>query len=128
MPMKSSAAALGLALALGLAPGGAKAAPTADPGARLWLQCRACHSLKAGEPGKIGPNLYGIIGAKAGSRPGFRYSPAMTASDITWTDAALDAWLTKPMAMVKGSTMAFAGMPAADDRKNLIAYLKRETR
>lgn len=128
MLMKSSAATLGLALALGLTPSGAKAAPAADPRARLWLQCRACHSLKAGEPNKIGPNLHGIIGAKAGSRPGFRYSPAMAGSEITWTDAALDAWLTKPMAMVKGSSMAFAGMPAADDRKNLIAYLKRETR
>ncbi|RYI12312.1 MAG: c-type cytochrome, partial [Acetobacteraceae bacterium] len=113
--MKSSAAALGLAISLGLEPGPAEAAPT-DPGARLWLQCRACHSLKAGEPNKIGPNLHGIMGAKAGSRPGFRYSAPMKASGIVWTDASLDAWLTKPMTMVKGTKMSFAaeGMPAKD--------------
>jgi cytochrome c len=125
--MKSSAAALGLALTLGLPPAGAQAAPV-DPGARLWLQCRACHSLKAGEPNKIGPNLHGIMGARAASRPGFRYSEPMKASGIVWTDAALDAWLTKPMTMVKGTKMSFAGMPSAAGRKDLIAYIKREAR
>lgn len=127
MFMKSSTAAISLALSLGLASGDAQAAPT-DPGARLWLQCRACHSLKAGEPHKIGPNLHGIMGARAGSRPGFRYSDPMKASEIVWTDAALDAWLTKPMIMVKGTKMSFAGMPSAAGRKDLIAYIKREAR
>lgn len=68
------------------------------------------------------------MGAKAGTRPDFRYSDPLKTSGIVWTDATLDAWLTKPMAMVKGTKMSFAGMPDATNRNDLIAYIKREAR
>ncbi len=100
-----------------------------DPGQRAFLQCRACHSLKASEPNKTGPNLNRMFGAKAGSiRKDYKYSAALTASGIVWSEATLDAWLTNPAAMVKGNRMAFAGMPNPQARKALTVWLKRETR
>jgi cytochrome c len=100
-----------------------------DPGTRAWLQCRACHSLKAGEPDKVGPNLHGLVGAKAGTlRPGYAYSAALKASGIVWDVAQLERWITDPAMMVPGTRMAYAGLPDSERRRALIAYLERETR
>ena len=60
--------------------------------------------------------------------PGFAYSSAMQQAKIRWDAKALDTFLTKPSALVPGNRMAFAGVPKADDRANLIAYLKAETK
>ena len=108
----------------------ASAEPTrADPGQLAWLQCRACHTVKAGEGDKVGPNLHGMFGAKAGTlRPSYAYSPALRKSGIVWTDATLDNWLKQPATAVKGNRMAYAGMADPARRKALIAWLKRETR
>src|SRR5207247_7337319 len=38
--------------------------------------CRTCHSIKEGD-NRLGPNLYKIIGRKAGSLPQYNYSSAM---------------------------------------------------
>ncbi len=100
----------------------------APAGPRLYLQCQSCHSLAAGAPHKVGPNLNGVIGAKAASRPGYAYSPALTASGLVWDDATLDRWLAKPSAVVAGSKMLYPGMPSAPDRQALIAYLKAASR
>ncbi|MBW8734160.1 MAG: c-type cytochrome [Asticcacaulis sp.] len=85
--------------------------------------CRACHSVEKGKTG-IGPSLYGIIGRKAGSVPGFTYSKAMTASGLTWDDAALDAFITAPQAKVPGTRMPYGGLKDAAKRQAVIAYLK----
>lgn len=100
----------------------------ADPGQRAFLQCQACHRVRAGEPHKIGPNLNGVYGAKAATRPGYAYSAALKKALLTWDDATLDRWLTRPGQVVPGSKMIFAGMPTADQRKAVIAYLKRAQR
>jgi len=101
------------------------AAQTPDArGKRLFLQCQACHSLKKDEPHKLGPNLAGVAGAKAASREGYVYSPALAKSGLTWDDATLDRWLERPSALVPGNKMVFAGLPRADDRRAVVAYLK----
>jgi len=97
-------------------------------GKRLFLQCQACHSLTAGAPHKVGPNLHGTIGAKAATRTGYTYSPALTKAGLVWDDSTLDRWLTRPSAVVPGNKMVFIGMSRPEDRKELIAYLKRATR
>lgn len=97
-------------------------------GGRLWFQCRACHTLKKGEPHKLGPNLHGFMNAKAGTRKAFKYSPALKTSGIVWNDTALDQWIKKPNDLLKGHRMNYAGMKDADKRAMLIAYLKKETR
>jgi cytochrome c len=100
----------------------------AAAGKRLFLQCQACHTVKKGEPHKIGPNLNGIFGAKAATRAGYRYSPAMAKSPIVWNEATLDRLLQRPVAAVPGTKMIYGGMARKEDRAALIAYLKTVTR
>lgn len=108
----------------------AAAAPTEAQlkrGKLLYIQCRACHELKAGAPSLMGPNLHGIVGRKAAAVPGFNYSPAFRKAKLTWDVATLDKWLQRPSALVPGNTMAFPGLPKAEDRAALIAWLAAET-
>jgi len=92
-------------------------------GQMLYLQCRACHDVEAGLPHKVGPNLYGIFGRKAGTAAGFKYTDAMFKSEIVWTPETMDAWLRQPGAMVQGNGMAFPGIVNAADRASLVAWL-----
>jgi cytochrome c len=94
----------------------------AAAGERVWRTCRACHGVEAGRHG-IGPSLHGIVGAPIGVQPGFRYSQVLANRGGTWTVAALSEFLENPRATAPGTTMAFAGIRAADDRLNLIAWL-----
>lgn len=97
-------------------------------GSILFIQCRACHTLKAGEANKVGPNLSQMFSRAALSAPGFKYSPAFVAAKPRWTPASLDRWLERPGTVIKGTTMAFAGMPKPADRAALIAWLQEATR
>jgi cytochrome c len=102
---------------------GASGSPNAR-GKLLFLRCASCHNIGPG-PAKIGPNLAGVVGRKAGSLPGYEYSPAMKKAGFVWTEANLDRWLTRPSALVPGTAMAFAGQPAEADRQAIIAYLRQ---
>lgn len=103
------------------------AAPTvamsadADAGKTIFNKCKACHQV--GKNG-VGPHLDGVVGRKAGSVEGYNYSEALKKSGITWDEAALDKWLQGPAKDVPGTKMIFAGIKDADDRANLIEYLK----
>lgn len=96
-----------------------------DPvrGGKLFLQCRACHTVGAAERNGVGPNLNGVAGAKAASKPGYTFSPALAKSGIVWTGAQLDAFLKRPSALVPGTKMAFPGIAAPQNRADMIAYL-----
>lgn len=118
--MKSSIAAISLvALCLSSA---AYADGDAGAGKKVFRQCAVCHSTA---PGKtlLGPSLFGVVGRPSASLPGFSYSDAMKAANKTWDEATLDAYLTKPQAMVPGTKMTFSGLSKAEDRANVIAYL-----
>ena len=103
----------------------AKAEP--EKGKVQFLQCRACHSVEAGGPNKVGPNLHGVFGRKAGLAPGFAYSDAMTASTVVWTAETLDRFLARPSEFMPGNRMVFVGVRNAQDRANLIRWLEVET-
>ncbi|WP_121050524.1 c-type cytochrome [Sphingosinicella microcystinivorans] len=94
----------------------------AAAGAAVFKRCAICHSVDPGKKTAMGPNLSGVVGRKAGTGE-FNYSPAMKDSGIVWTSEKLDAFLLKPAATVKGTRMAFAGLPQPNDRANVIAYL-----
>jgi len=99
-------------------------AASANNGKVVFGRCAMCHTVVKNGPNSIGPNLFGIIGRKAGSRPGFTYSTAMTASGITWTPGKLDGYITHPAQVGPGTRMAFAGISDATQRADLIAYLQ----
>ena len=97
-----------------------------DPakGEKVFVKCKACHAL---DKNKIGPHLDGVIGRKAGSIDGFKYSSAMEAKakqGLVWNDDTLNEWLTNPRKFIPGTKMVFIGLPKPDDRANVIAYLK----
>lgn len=93
----------------------------AAAGAKVYKRCSTCHSLTPGE-NMMGPSLAGVFGKKA-AQESFKYSKAMAASGLTWDEKTLDAYLANPTAVVKGTSMIFR-VPKAEDRANLIAYLK----
>lgn len=93
----------------------------------LSYACRACHGLTPGDESPIGPSLAGIFGRPAAALAGFEYSPALRDSALVWTPEALDAWLAQPNDFLPGNNMAFSGFRSADDRRDLIAYLLRQT-
>lgn len=90
-----------------------------------FVQCVACHTVKPAQ-NRIGPTLYGIVGAKKAAVPGFVYSPALKAEKGVWSEAELDAYIANPRAKVPGTRMVYPGMADAEKRKRLIAWLKTQ--
>ncbi len=121
--------ALGLAAGMAGVVAPAAAAEGGDPahGRTVAARCLACHDLNTGAT-RLGPSLKGVIGRKAGSMPGYAYSEAMKSSGVTWTPDTLDSYLKSPTTYVKGTKMAFAGLPDAKDRADVIAYLQQATK
>jgi len=86
--------------------------------------CRTCHTLRDGD-NRLGPNLAGIVGRKAGSLPDYGYSSAMKGADLTWDKATLDRFIANPDQVVSGNNMKpYGGMASVEDRTTLIAYLE----
>jgi cytochrome c len=101
----------------------------ADPakGAEVFKKCSACHSVAKGEPAKVGPNLWNIVGAKHGHMEGFAYSDAIKAlSDKEWTYEELNAFLASPKTHIPGTKMTFPGLKKVEDRAAIIAYLRSQ--
>lgn len=92
-------------------------------GEKVFKKCVACHAAEAGK-NKVGPSLHGIVGRKAGTVEGFKYSKAMQEADLAWTEENIAKYLEKPRDFIPGNRMAFAGLPKKEDRENVIAYLK----
>jgi cytochrome c len=101
-------------------------AQAADPkhGKEVFARCAICHSDAKGAGNRIGPNLFAVVGRKAGTFPGFSYSSAMKSFAKVWTPQQLDVYLTKPGATVPGTKMSFSGLSSKSDRADVIAYLQ----
>ena len=102
----------------------ASAAPAGGGQAAFNNNCRTCHSAKEGD-NRLGPSLHGIVGTKAGSRPGYpNYSGALKGSGITWDASTLDRFIANPDAVVPNNNMKpFKGVPDAAVRKSIVDYL-----
>lgn len=107
-----------------LAPSAANAAGNPMRGARDFRPCVACHSVKPGEH-SIGPSLASVWNRRAGTVEGFlRYSSALSGANVEWNETSLDKWLSAPQAFMPGTTMKFRGIEDAQERADIIAYLK----
>ena len=94
-------------------------------GEKVFAKCAACHTINAGGANGIGPNLAGVYGeGVAQGRGGYAFSDALKSKGGKWDDATLDAWLTDPAKFAPGTKMSFAGLSDAQERANIIAYLK----
>jgi nitrite reductase (NO-forming) len=91
-------------------------------GRQVFRKCQACHSLQPGKNG-VGPSLANIVGEKAGAAPGYNFSPAMKASNLTWNAETLDAYLSDPQKVVPGNKMPFPGLKTERERNAVIALL-----
>ncbi|MEO1001010.1 MAG: cytochrome c family protein [Pseudomonadota bacterium] len=96
----------------------------ADPaaGESLWRACRTCHALEPGRNG-TGPYLHGVVGRDIAAADGFGYSDALTGAEGAWDPETLSAFIEDPRGWAPGTRMAYNGMPDAEDRANLIAYI-----
>jgi cytochrome c len=93
-------------------------------GEKLFTKCKACHNADAPKH-KVGPHLVGIVGRKAGAAEGYtKYSKDLKDSGIVWDEANLDKWLTGPKAMYPKTKMIYPGLKKAEDRADIIEYLK----
>jgi cytochrome c len=109
----------------GAAPEAAAVVGDAAKGQKSFAKCTACHNAAPGGANGIGPNLAGVFGEPVGQgRGGFAFSDALKGKGGTWDEATLDAWLENPAKFAPGSKMTFAGLPDAQERANVIAYLK----
>ena len=103
---------------------------TADKakGENQFKKCAACHTITAGGPAGIGPNLYGVVGLPHAHMQGFAYSEALTKMHgAIWSFDELNKWLQSPKAYAPGTKMAFAGLSKPQDRADVIAYLNSQS-
>jgi len=127
MQIVRSGFAVLLAIAGSMAFQAALAAEDPVKGKAQFENCVACHSLDAGQNG-VGPTLHGLFGRKSATED-FTYSPAMRRANVTWTPELLDRYLAEPQGgAFRGNRMPFSGMPDAQARSDLIAYLKDATK
>lgn len=85
--------------------------------------CETCHNFQKGKGPKIGPDLWGIVGAKIARREDFHYSDAIKKLSGDWTVDQLNKWIDAPQKVAPGTKMTFAGIKDEQKRANVIAFL-----
>jgi cytochrome c len=126
MNIRVSLATIAAACTLSTASVAADGNPT--EGEEIFKACRACHQVGPDAKNALGPVLNGIVGRKAGSVEGFNYSPANKEAGEkgwVWTEDNLMKYLENPRAAMPNNRMAFAGLKDEQDRRDVIAYLKK---
>jgi cytochrome c len=113
-------AAIALAATAGTAP-----AQDAATGESSFKKCLPCHDVGEDAKNKVGPELNGLDGRKAGTVPGFNYSDANKNSGITWNEATFKEYIKDPRGKVPGTKMIFPGIKNEKEASDLWAYLKQ---
>ncbi len=108
--------------------GGAARAQDVAKGEKVFSKCMQCHRIGIGATNFYGPVLNGLIGRKAGTVPGYKYSAATENSGIVWTEVTLSSYLKQPKHDVPGTNMTFPGLQNQADIDNVIAYIKQYRR
>ena len=100
------------------------AAANVDTGKKAAQKCAICHSFDKGGANKIGPSLWGIVNNAHAQIPGFAYSDAIKKLPGNWDYEALNQFIANPKGYAPGTKMAFAGVPRATERADIIAFLR----
>lgn len=122
--MKPVVPALTTLLAIAALANGEARAENVPARPAAFAPCAACHTVQPGQK-SFGPNLHGVVGRKAASLPGYAYSNALKAANLTWNRQALDRWLTAPQKAVPGTKMPFPGIADPAKRQQIIEYLQK---
>jgi cytochrome c len=98
----------------------------ADPkkGENFTKPCQACHDFSKDGKAKVGPPLWGVVGRKVASVPGFSYSDELKGMGGEWTYDRLFQFIKAPQAMEPGTKMTFPGDKDAQHRADILAYLQ----
>ena len=99
------------------------AAQDSAAGKASFAKCQACHAVGQGAKNKLGPDLNGLAGRKAGAAAGYQYSPALKNAGFAWDQSSFSDFLQNPRTKVPGNKMAFAGMRDQSEIASLWAYL-----
>lgn len=94
-----------------------------DAGRRLFARCTNCHEVGAGARNGFGPQLNGIVGRKAGSVPGYAYSPALRNAGFAWNEQKLVAFIRDSEKVVPGNKMRFLSFMSEKQASEIVAYL-----
>ena len=101
------------------------AAASAERGQVVASNCTGCHTVSPADNRlTAGPTLWGVVGRAPASLPGFEYSSALPRLGGVWHEEALNAFVAHPMATAPGTSMQFEGLANAEERADLIAYLR----
>jgi cytochrome c len=98
-----------------------------DHGATIARQCMACHNFAKGGPNMVGPNLWGVLGGPHDHKADYSYSDAMKAQKGDWTYEAVNQFIAHPQVDIPGTKMGFAGLKKAQDRADVIAWLRTQS-
>src|ERR1700761_7229330 len=101
----------------------AHAAGDAKEGAEVFKRCAVCHTSDKGGGDGLGPNLFGVFGRKAATRPGFAYSAPLKKTGLVWNEANLTKWVAGPQRVAPGTKMAFPGLSSKKQQADVVAYL-----
>jgi cytochrome c len=107
-----------------LGAGTSQAADIAKGEAAYVRQCAICHTIDKGGDHRLGPNLFGIVGRRAGTAPGFKYTNAFrTVATFEWNEGLLGPWIALPAVMVPGTAMGVFPGVSDRDKDDIVAYL-----
>lgn len=116
------AAEMSMAEALNTMP----AAELIAKGEKIFAKCQSCHTITAGGPNGIGPNLHGVMGEAIGNGRGFAFSEALSSKGGNWDWDTMNTWLKNPKAFAEGTKMSFAGLPKIEDRAAVAMYINSQ--
>lgn len=104
---------------------GTAIAQDVQKGERSFNKCVACHAVGPRAENRIGPQLNGLDGRRAGSVPNFSYSDAIRTSGFTWSEEAFGEYIRNPAGKFPGTRMTFAGIKSDQEIRDLWAYVRQ---